>query len=252
MTYADLRDLIIPLAIPERVARDRIPSVRRHVLSGLVDLQRFIPGLRERNVATFYGPDLFSCGMTIGDRPSGEIIEVWAERADIPSDGVGATQGCACVVPYDVFSVAFVKARSVEYVRNGGSSDPSDVPQMLPQDYGFFAVDDDSIYAYPAAMDPWRLKVRYAAVVQSYEDEDEVLDLTESQKDLLILWVRAKYSSDLRCWQDYRQIMQDYFMARRDEIVGKRHELNPEIRRRQPMNRPMLGGLLGPSCSYAY
>ena len=125
---------------------------------------------------------------------------------------------------------------------------------MLPQDFGFYAVDPNAgtILAYPAAVMPWNLFVRYAGIVQEYDDGDEVFELRRTLIDLLVLWVQAKYEGDLRCWDNAARLMMEYEKARRDEIFRINNELRPQIVRRSPRNPPRNPWGSRPNCSVAY
>lgn len=256
MTFTDLKTLVITRAIPGRVARERVPSVQRHVVSGLIDLQTFVPGLAEKNTTHHDGSASYMCGGMEVDLPGGDILEVYALRGDVPNEDGGITASCQCRVDYDVYGLDFVRARCREYTNSGGrlTNDDGEYVQMLPQNSGFYAVDvaAGKILAYPAAVMPWNLYVRFSSIIQAYDDEDTVIDLTPSQIDLLILWVQAKYESDLRCWENATHLMAQYERARRDEIFRITNELVPAIIRRSPRNPPTVGFLSRPRCDVPY
>lgn len=256
MNFADLKTLVITRAIPGRVARERVPSVQRHVVSGLIDLQTFVPGLQEKNTTHHDGSASYMCGGMEVDRPSGEILEVYAMRGDVPNEDGGITSACQCRVDYDVYGIEFVRSRCREYSDQGGrlTNDDGSYVQMLPQECGFFAIDEPAgkILAYPAAVMPWNLFVRYSAIIQTYDESDDVIDLTESQIDLLILWVQAKYESDLRCWENAGHLSAQYERARRDEIYRVTNELRPAIVRRSQRNSDPCGFVSRPRCNVPY
>lgn len=255
MTYSELKDTVVGLAIPQRVARERVPSVSRHVMSGLVDLQTFLPGMKSAHVVKFDGSAYYYSGGMEVPKPDGEVIEVYAEREDVPNADGGIDQQCQCRVDYDAYGLEFLRARCREYSREGGVLlDPDgNYVQMLPQSQGFWAVDPSvgTILAYPAALIPWKLFVRYSAIVRAYDDADEVLDLSEQCIDLLVLWVQHKYEADLRNWQNSQAIGGQYLSARRDEIYRRNNEMIPTIISRAIQNRPS-SMFSPPRCGAAY
>lgn len=257
MTFSQLSSLVIGRAFPGRMARNMIPLRQRHVVSGLIDLQTYIPGLQDRNTSVYLGENFYQCGAMVVDRPPGHITRVEAFRGDVPDAGDTVSE-CQCVVPYDLSGVEFIRSRCQEYVDEGGVLLDSDGNYilMLPQDRGWFAVEPetDKLWAYPAAVSPWALRVQYRAIVTDYQDDDTVIDLEPTQVDLLIRWVEWKGAVDDRVFNDAAALKSLYREERADEIYRLNQQIIPEKVRRSPRAPSPFLGLCSPNCSspYAY
>ncbi len=227
MTYAELKEMVVGLAFPARMARSMVPLRERHVLNGIIELQTKLPKLREKNSSIYTGDDNFVCGAIEVDSPEGLITKVEAFRADTPSDDIETE--CECLVPYILGEPASIEVLKSRWSINGGAiqeDDNGNPVNVLPVPLGVFAVSEGRLLAYPAPLTPWKLRVKWRGIRQTFSDDDEV-EFTQSQITLLAAFVAWMGAVDDRCWQDEPRLRESYFLLRRDEYLRLRDEENP-------------------------
>lgn len=238
MTYAELRDETLNLAYPGRMARNLIPVRQRHVISGLMELQNRFWRMKAGHVTTYVGEELYQCGALVTSTPYGTIRRVYAERDDVGTPEHPIDDPCACHVDYRLVGPELVEQFARDFTTVGGRIyNDNDVllRPMLPVPNGaaVFAVDRNTLLAYPCPTTPWRLKIQWDGFKDRWFDTDELDHLEDTfhqMKDLLVLWVRWKGAGDDRNWQDAGVILAEYRDAVKTELLRQRRIETPEER----------------------
>lgn len=252
MIYSAFVEEVLTLAFPDRMARNLISLRERHVLSGLIDLQTKVESLREKNTDIKQGEGAYQCGAMVVQAPAGKIIGVEAYRStDSVSDSAGDEDSpqCGCIVTYQTVTVPVVKSYANDYTRRGGKMTTADgkIIQMLPVPFGAFGVLHGDLWAYPATLSPWRLRIKWKGIKQAYEPDDEI-DLTPAQVDIVRHYVLHKAAKDTGCWQDAAALELEYAKLMRAELLREWENEHPDRVETPPSNVSRSEDLCGPSC----
>lgn len=231
ITYSALVDEILTAAFPRKMPQNLVSLRQRHVLSGLIDLQTKIESLQAENKDVHQGEGKYRCGAMVLQAPYGILKRVEAFRSTDDATDVAGNEDspeCQCLVTYALADQPYIQAISRDYVNAGGkmTDDAGIINQVLPVPYGFFAVRRDELWAYPATLSPWRLRVVWQGIKQDYEAADE-LDLTESQKDLLRAYVTFKARRDEDCFREAEILEAEYNKLVRQELNREWDRLHP-------------------------
>ena len=234
-TFKEQRDKILKLAFPFRMPANLIARRQQHYVDGLIRLQELLWRLREDHTDTHIGDDIYCGGGMIVDAPLGEVVEVWADRTD-PGTTDNPITACSCRQDYLLTSRQNVEQMMKEYQREGG-----DVPdpttglhvQMLPVgSTGYFAIERGRLWAFPCTLSPWKLKVKWDGIKQTFLDLDPALPLTSRQESLLVSWCEAMAEKDERNWQNHSYLMQQLAVQLSREVRQNSRMDNPRPQRK--------------------
>jgi hypothetical protein len=239
IAYSALVDQVLALAHPERIASRLLPKKQRHVQSGLIHLQRKLKHLRENNTNTHLGDDSYDCGLTVVDAPSGHVKRVWATET-VLEEGVEQNSR---VVEYFPCGFPEIEARREEWLANGGTmlDDDGNYIHALPITRGVFAIHEGSVWAYPAALPPWDLRIAWLGIKQQYEPSDQV-ELTNAEVDLLVKYVLWAGCGDGGCGQQEKPALyRDFAEALMEEMRQRHEEELAQQRYARSVRSPMCG-----------
>ncbi len=238
MTYGELKTKVLRLAFPNRMARNMVARRESHVAAGLVKLQTVLWRLRTSHPEQYDGQEYYTCGGMVVEAPAGEITEVWADRLDPGTEDLPIV-GCACRQQYLLTARVNIEALMREYVAEGGAMLDANgaLVQMLPiNGTGFFALDRGLLYLFPAAVEPWWIRLKWDGIKQSFEDED-VIEIDEQDQMVLVRWCEAQGEMDERNWTSASQIMKVFDMDLRDAVRRHSRQDNPMPQRAVIRNR---------------
>lgn len=238
MTYGELKTKVLRLAFPNRMARNMVARRESHVAAGLVKLQTVLWRLRTSHQEQYDGQEYYTCGGMVVEAPAGEITEVWADRLDPGTEDLPIV-GCACRQQYLLTARVNVEALMREYVAEGGAMLDVNgaLVQMLPiNGTGFFALDRGLLYLFPAAVEPWWIRLKWDGIKQSFADED-VIEIDEQDQMVLVRWCEAQGEMDERNWTSASQIMKVFDMDLRDAVRRHSRQDNPLPQRAVIRNR---------------
>lgn len=238
MTYGDLKTKVLNLAFPNRMPRNLVARRESHVAAGLVKLQSVLWRLRSSHLEQYDGQEYYTCGGMVVEAPAGEITEVWADRLDAGTEDLPIV-GCACRQQYLLTARVNVEALMREYVAEGGAMLDVNgaLVQMLPiNGTGFFALDRGLLYLYPAAVEPWWIRLKWDGIKQSFEDSDEI-EIDEQDQMLLVRWCEAQGEMDERNWSNASKILEVFAGDLRDAVRRHSRQDNPMPRRAVIQNR---------------
>jgi hypothetical protein len=222
------------------------------VLSGLIEIQTKLETLQEENMDIHDGEGSYACGAMVVLPPQGNTLRVEAFRNDLPVQDVSGNDdqpSCECIVKYTLNSVEYVKGYADDWVRAGGRMTLNDgtINQMLPVPSGVFGMFREELWAYPATLSPWKLRVVWTGIKMNYAPGDEVT-LTESQFDVLKWYVMSMGAIVDKCWDDAKALKVIYLDELRKECLREWEQQHPRRNIHPNPNPAPLAGWLAPCC----
>ncbi len=208
MTYSEFIDEIIANAFPEGYAENLAAIYEKRILSGLIELQRWVPYLSQRQTQLYhFNSTSYRQGTTVICRPEGRVKRL-ATFASKTLKDIVYYDPCT---REDIDRLTAQRARSVTYpnavpTEFGLFSATDDLDKNWRSERGLFCVDDDQIILLPHIESIERVMVEFTGSKTDYDDDD-IIDYGKYQRQVTealenyLLW--KSMGKDDRSTQDY-------------------------------------------------
>lgn len=234
MTYEELIDEVIAQAFPEGYASNLLSVFEKRVLDGLIEAQRWVPYLKQRQTRLYgFASTVYRQGTTAICKPAGRVKRLTTFNSRTLKDAV-YYDPCS---REDIDRLVAQRARAVPYpdaVQAGfGFFNASAVTDKgWRAERGIFCIDDDEIIVLPHIESTERIMVEWRGSKTAFEDEDEV-DYGKYHRQVITSlenWLRWKsLGKDDRSTSDYMLMEKEW----RDSIAGlqldTKNDTEPEL-----------------------
>lgn len=234
-TFSTFKSKIKSLVHPGGMAKTLEYQFGEDVVQALIDLQRWIPGLKKRNRDVYpFCSTYFACGATVIPKPRGKIQRVYT------------LQGNCCPILYDYEPSYDRFINWLNYNRKAWTEPVNEGMPPLPEpfkfaedvtdkgyryNYGFYTIKGDQIWIGHRIESTESVVVEWEGVRRKYSDdtimpyddatEGDVNDMGTELRSAVAAFVRAEdFRKNRRAMEDAAIEMQVY----RDQRADMKHE----------------------------
>lgn len=247
MTWSEFITVVKQMAFPDREASNLVYNHTRYILDGIVELQKRIPQLRQRNFNLISFPNTFyRCKATVLPKPDGVIVRLFTYTQDDHCDAV-------YYHPTTREHMESILRKAQNCV---SATEVPDIPQvgLPPEDYypaaevtdkgyrassGYYAVIGGQIFVWPHIESTEHINIEWQGVKLTYSPNDEVL-FPQDVQSVVELYVQAQAALREDCDKNQFAALQASWNAQAAQLAWwyRTKELLPESPWREEDNCP--------------
>lgn len=231
MTYAEFVAEIKSVVFPDKEASRLKAGHSKYIIDGLIQLQRAVPCLRERNFNTVGFRDTFwRCAVTVVPKPDGIVKRIWTYSTSDMCDDVMYTptsrihieqlvkDACArstsprggieingIFVPYDPLPHGLLHADAI-------------TDKRFRAGRGWFAIVEDEIWLYPYIESVEKVVVEWQGIKKEFTDDD-IITYQRDVQSALEVFVRRETALRESCdTNEYLKFKSAFLEAQTDLV----------------------------------